>query len=101
MESRKPMASLAIAADSSTGRMGLVVNRSHGVKGAVARARVAALSASTIATPPDPSAKPQKPLNSKPSGGFHCEKKARFRRIASSLVSVNSHVVWNSTAHLL
>jgi len=35
------------------------------------------------------------------SGGFHCEKKARFRWMASSLLSLNSHVVWNSTPHLL
>jgi hypothetical protein len=41
-------------------------------------------------------------LNSKPSGGYHCEKKARFRWIASSLLlGWNSHVVWNSTPHLL
>ena len=80
----------------------MVVNRSHGVNGAVALAIAAALSVSTIATPPDPSANPQKPLNSKPSGGVHCEKYARFRWIASSLLlGWNSHVVWNSIPHLL
>jgi hypothetical protein len=60
------------------GRIGVVVNRSHGVKGAVALAIDAALSVSTIATPPEPSAYPQKPLNSKPSGGCHCEKKVEI-----------------------
>ena len=68
-----------------------MLNRSHGVNGAVALANVAALSVSTIATPPEPSANPQKPLNSKPSGGFHCEKKARLRWMASSLL-----LAWNS-----
>jgi hypothetical protein len=43
----------------------VAVNRSHGVNGAVARASVVALSASTIAAPPERSADPQKPWNSK------------------------------------
>jgi hypothetical protein len=79
----------------------VVLNRNHGVNEAVARASVAALSVSTMATPPEPSAFPQKPLNSKPSGGSHCAKNARFLWMDASLVSVNSHVVWNSTWHLL
>src|SRR5713101_1854921 len=78
--------------------IGVDVNRSHGVNGNVARANVVALSTSTIAAPPEPSAYPQKPWNSKPSGGFHCAKKARFRRAAASLVSTNSHVTRNRTA---
>jgi hypothetical protein len=53
----------------------VVVNRSHGVNGAVALANVVALSASMIATPPELSANPQKPLNSKPSGGFTARRK--------------------------
>src|SRR5438067_647440 len=66
MESRAAAASLAIAADSSMGMTGVVVNRSQGVNGNVARANVVALSTSTIAAPPEPSAYPQKPWNLSP-----------------------------------
>jgi hypothetical protein len=45
-------------AASSTGRMGVIVNSIQAVNGAVMRARVATLSASMIATPPELSAKP-------------------------------------------
>jgi len=48
------MASAAIGDDSSIGRIGVAVKRSHGVQGAVVLASVAALSASMIATPPPP-----------------------------------------------
>ena len=57
-ESRHAIASAPIAADSSLGRIGFVVKRSHGVHGAVVRARVAALSTSSTAKPPFPPAKP-------------------------------------------
>src|SRR3954447_21846078 len=57
-ESRKPTASPAIPDDSSIGTIGVAVKRNHGVHGAEVRANVAALSASMIATPPVPSAKP-------------------------------------------
>ena len=52
------MASPLMAADSSIGMIGVTVNVSHGTHGAVVRARVAAESASMMATPPAPSAKP-------------------------------------------
>ena len=57
-ESRNAFASAPIAADSSIGRIGVAVKVSHGTNGAVVRASVAALSTSTIATPPLPSANP-------------------------------------------
>jgi hypothetical protein len=66
----------------------VVLNRSQGANGAVALAIVAALSVSTIATPPEPSAYPQKPLNSKPSGGVHCESRAYKREPPQSVSSV-------------
>ncbi len=52
------MASPAIADASSIGRMGLSVNFSHGVNGALALASAAAVSDSMIAKPPVPSAYP-------------------------------------------
>lgn len=55
-ESRKATPSIAIPVPSSIGTIGVTVNRSHGVNGAVVRATVAALSASMIATPALPSA---------------------------------------------
>jgi hypothetical protein len=51
-------ASPASCDDSSIGRIGVVLKRSHGVQGSIVRASVAALSTSTIATPPLPSLKP-------------------------------------------
>src|ERR1035437_1986240 len=95
-ESRKATASPLIAVDSSIGTIGVTVKRSHGVHGAVVRARGAALSASMIATPPLPSAQPENPLNSAPAGGCHFAKTASDRRPPSSLVSTKSHITWKS-----
>ena len=63
MDARQAVASPEMAADSWMGRIGLAVKRSQGANGAVIRARVAWLSPSTIATPPEPSAKPWNSLN--------------------------------------
>jgi hypothetical protein len=46
-----------MALDSSTGKIGVTVKLNDVVHGAIVRARVAALSTSTMATPPVPSTK--------------------------------------------
>jgi len=50
-------AAAVIAEFSSIGRIGVALNFSHGTQGAVVRERLAAVSASMIATPPLLSAK--------------------------------------------
>ena len=47
-----------ICVDASIGTIGVTSNRSHGVQGSVVRCSVSALSTSTRAMPPLPSAKP-------------------------------------------